>query len=190
MKNLIIFLLLICPLNCMGQDNNGERFFNTDGSHNAYFVDTLHIDSLLIIRSKENGQFFAIKPPLNIKLKGNIWNKSEVYNIYDYNPFDGWYFSSTPVALNTIPNDIENSRCMSLSESESILNSNSYQIYTINTPPKYYRLIMILGDAYNYLTALSIFDTNHKPIRFKDMKAYYKLLIPIYKIDYNKKTNR
>ena len=178
MKNLIIFLLLICPLNCMGQDNNGESFFNTDGSHNAYFVDTLHIDSLVIIRSEENGHYFAIKPPINIKLKGNIWNKSEVY-LYRFDPFDKWYLSSIPLAINTIPNDIYSSG--SLSESESILNSNSYQIYTFTPSPKYYWLIMIRGDAYNYLTALSIFDTNHKPIRFKDMKAYYKLLIPISK---------
>ena len=85
------------------------------------------------------------------------------------------------MALNTIPNDIENSRCMSLSESESILNSNSYQIYTFTPSPKYYWLIMIRGDAYNYLTVIDILDSGCEPIKFKDMKAYYKLLIPICK---------
>ena len=180
MKNLIIFLLLICPLNCMGQDNNGKSFFNTDGSHNAYFVDTLHIDSLVIIRSEENGHYFAIKPPINIKLKGNIWNKSEVY-LYDFHPFDKWYFSSIPLGLNTIPNDIYSSVYRALSPSESILNSNSYQIYTFTPSPKYYWLIMIRGDAYNYLTAIDILDSGCEPIKFKDMKAYYKLLIPICK---------
>ena len=35
---------------------------------------------------------------------------------------------------------------------------------------------MIRGDAYNYLTVIDILDSGCEPIKFKDMKAYYKLL--------------
>ena len=80
MKTLITILMIICTINCLGQDNQGSLFFNADGSQNAYFIDTLHIDSLVIVRSKKNGHFFAIKNFSKINsLKGNIWNFPETY---------------------------------------------------------------------------------------------------------------
>lgn len=32
MKTLITILMIICAINCMGQDNQGAMFFNADGS--------------------------------------------------------------------------------------------------------------------------------------------------------------
>ena len=39
---------------------------------------------------------------------------------------------------------------------------------------------MIRGDAYNYLTVRSVWDSGCKIIKFKNEKAYYKLLIPVW----------
>jgi hypothetical protein len=58
--------------------------------------------------------------------------------------------------------------------------STSYQIVNNYQTPKYYWLVMIRGDAYNFLTVRSVFDSGRKLIKFKNEKAYYKLLIPIW----------
>ena len=84
MRVFIISLMLFCTLNAMGQDCNGELFLNADGSQNVYFIDTLHIENLVIVRSKKNGHYFSIKE--NAKLKGNIWNDPETY-LYEENDY-------------------------------------------------------------------------------------------------------
>ena len=121
----------------MGQDNNGEMFLNADGSQNAYFIDTLHIDSLVIVRSKKNGHFFAIRNPSKKDLKGNIWNSPETY-LYDYDPFDSWYLTNMP--YDAVPNAIgvSNRKRGVLYEKYSRLNTKSYQIMGHSIVPKYY----------------------------------------------------
>ena len=179
MRKIVLLYTIICSIACMGQDNRGTKFYNVDGSQNAYFIDTLHIDSLVIVKSKKNGQYFAIKEPMKISLKGNIWNHPETY-LYDYYPFGGWWFSNMP--MSAIPREIEECRLKrgSLYAIESPLNTTSYQIVKHSRMPKYYWLVMIRGDAYNYLTARSVLDGGCKVIKFKDEKAYYKLLIPVW----------
>ena len=178
MRILILLAMVSNTFFCMGQDCNGENFFNTDGSQNAYFIDTLHIDSLVIVRSKKNGHFFAFKHP--VKLKGKIWNSPEVYLYEDDEYFDGWYFKDLPE--NAIPNDIIGT---SLNGGEMFKyihtpNSMAYQVVSNKRTPQYYWLVLIRGDAYNFLTVRSVFDNGRKVIKFRDEKAYYKLLIPVW----------
>ena len=179
MRIFIICLIISCSLNIMGQDNNGEMFLNADGSQNAYFIDTLHIDSLVIVRSKKNGHFFAIRNPSKKDLKGNIWNTPETY-LYDYDPFDSWYLTNMP--YDAVPNAIgvSNRKRGVLYEKYSRLNTKSYQIMGHSIVPKYYWLVLIRGDAYNFLTVRSVIDGGCEAIKFKNEKAYYKLLIPIW----------
>lgn len=177
---MFVFLMIASSLCSMGQNNKGETFFNADGSQNAYFIDTVHIDSLVIVRSKKNGHFFAIRNPSEKNLKGKIWNSPEVYlyNVDRY--FDGWYFKDLPE--DAIPDAIIGT---SLNHGEIFKYKPSsdkipYQIVSNSRTPKYYWLVMIRGDAYNYLTVRSVWDSGCKIIKFKNEKAYYKLLIPVW----------
>ena len=162
----------------MGQDNHGEKFYNADGTQNAYFIDTVRIDSLTIVRSKKNGQFFAIRNPSPKKLKGNIWDSPETY-LYDINIFDSWTLADMPI--DTIPNDIWGAKYnyVDIKDFPSFT-STKYMIVCYRGTPKYYWLVLIRGDAYNYLTARCVLDGDCKVIKFKNEKAYYKLLIPIW----------
>jgi len=179
MKTLITILITICAINCMGQDNHGTMFFNADGSQNAYFIDTLHIDSLVIVRSKKNGHFFATRNFTKKSLKGNIWNLPETYLYDDVGHFGGWWFTNMPDSV--LPDDIYesnlNNDVIKYSPSSDF---NPYQIVCNSGSPKYYWLVMIRGDAYNYLTVRSILDGGRKIVKFKNDKAYYKLLMPIW----------
>ena len=56
----------------------------------------------------------------------------------------------------------------------------AYQVVSNKRTPQYYWLVMIRGDAYNFLTVRSVFDNGRKVIKFRDEKAYYKLLIPVW----------
>ncbi len=58
MKTLATIIMIICTLNCMGQDNQGTMFFNVDGSQNAFFIDTLHIDRDSLVIRGSWGQVF------------------------------------------------------------------------------------------------------------------------------------
>lgn len=179
MKTLITILMTICAINCMGQDNQGTMFFNADGSQNAYFIDTLHIDSLVIVRSKKNGHFFATRSSSRISLKGNIWNLPETYLYDDVGHFAGWWFKNMPDSV--LPDDIYESKINNVViEYSPSSDFKSYQIVCNSGTPKYYWLVMIRGDAYNYLTVRSIIDGGRKFVKFKDDKAYYKLLVPIW----------
>ena len=165
----------------MGQDNRGTKFYNADGSQNAYFIDTLHIDSLVIVKSNKNEHFFAIKNSFKKKLKGNIWESPNVF-LYDTDCFACWDLADMPI--DAIPNAI-NRTSLSLNgevEIEYVISSKSksYKIVSNRQSPKYYWLVMIRGDAYNYLTARCVLDGGYKVIKFKDEKAYYKLIIPIW----------
>jgi len=180
MRILFIFFSLVCTIiNCFGQDNYGTKFYNVDGSQNAYFIDTLHIDSLVIVRSKKNGHFFAIRNPNKKSLKGKIWNLSNVY-LYNTECFGSWCLRDMPVTA--IPNEIYGTSLNGgvLFDYYPYSESTSYQIVNNYQTPKYYWLVMIRGDAYNFLTVRSVFDSGCKVISFKNEKAYYKLLIPIW----------
>ena len=182
----IIYILLFCFLDCMGQDNHGEKFYNADGTQNAYFIDTVRIDSLTIVKSKMNGQFFAIRNLSPKKLKGNIWDSPETFLYGDAGKFDCWYFEDMPESA--IPKDIYNSGLDDVwFEYYPSLTSMEYKIVSKSDTPKYYWLVLIRGDAYNFLTARCFMDGSYKVIKFKNEKAYYKLLIPIWdklKIEY------
>ncbi len=179
MRIFIICIMISYVFICMGQDNNGEMFFNADGSQNAYFIDTLHIDSLVIVRSKKNGHFFAIRNPNKKSLKGKIWNLSNVY-LYNTECFGSWCLRDMPVTA--IPDEIYGTSLNGgvLFDYYPSSESTSYQIVNNYQTPKYYWLVMIRGDAYNFLTVRSVFDSGCKVISFKNEKAYYKLLIPIW----------
>ena len=179
MKNLIIIFSLVCTLNCMAQDNHGTMFFNGDGSQNAYFIDTLHIDSLVIVRSKKNGHFFAIRNLAKEELKGKIWNSPETFLYDDVGHFDGWYFKDLPEKA--LPNEIYDSALNDVViKYHPSSNTTPYEIVSNSGTPKYYWLVLIRGDAFNYLTVRCVFDNGRKLIKFKNEKAYYKLLIPIW----------
>lgn len=171
--------MISCTLNIMGQDNNGEMFLNADGSQNAYFIDTLHIDSLVIVRSKKNGHFFAIRNPSKKDLKGNIWNSPETYLYDNAGYFDGWYFKDLP--KKALPNEIYDSELNDVViKYHPSSNTTPYEIVSNSGTPKYYWLVLIRGDAFNYLTVRCVFDSGRKAIKFKNEKAYYKMLIPIW----------
>ena len=179
MRIIVLIYTIICSITCMGQDCNGRKFFNADGSQNAYFIDTIRIDSLVIVRSNKNGQYFAIKEPEKISLKRNIWNSPETY-LYNTEIFGGWCFTNMPISA--VPDAVyetgfNNGEKYKL---KPLYNKSSYMVVTNYQQPKYYWLVMIRGDAYNYLTVLSVLDGGCKTIKFKDEKAYYKLLIPIW----------
>jgi len=163
----------------MGQDNQGTMFFNADGSQNAYFIDTLQIDSLVIVRSKKNGHFFATRNFSKNSLKGNIWNSPKTYLYDDVGHFAGWWFTNMPDSV--LPNDVYDSKLNNVVIKYSpSSNFKPYQIVCNSGTPKYYWLVMIRGDAYNYLTVRSVLDRGRKLVKFKDDKAYYKLLIPVW----------
>lgn len=178
MRVFIISLMLFCTLNAMGQDCNGELFLNADGSQNVYFIDTLHIENLVIVRSKKNGHYFSIKE--NAKLKGNIWNDPETYLYEENDYFGGWIFTNMPD--DAIPKALyrESREGVEPYKFEPSSKAMPYQIVTNSGTPKCYWLVLIRGDAYNYLTVRSVIDGGRKRIKFKDEKAYYKLLIPIW----------
>lgn len=181
MKTFVTILMIACTLNCLGQDNQGTMFLNVDGSQNAYFINTLHIDrdSLVIVRSKKNGHFFAIRNFSENSLKGNIWNYPETYLYDDVGHFAGWWFSNMPDSV--LPNDVYDSKLNDVNiEFSPSSKSKQYQIVCNNGTPKYYRLVMIRGDAYNHLTVRCVLDGGRKIVKFKDEKAYYKLLMPIW----------
>lgn len=179
MKNLIIIFSLVCTLNCMAQDNHGTMFFNGDGSQNAYFIDTLHIDSLVIVRSKKNGHFFAIRNLAKEELKGKIWNSPGTFLYDDVGHFGGWYFKDLPEKA--LPNEIYDSALNDVViKYHPSSNTTPYEIVSNSGTPKYYWLVLIRGDAFNYLTVRCVFDNGRKLIKFKNEKAYYKLLIPIW----------
>ena len=180
MRILILLAMVSNTFFCMGQDCNGENFFNTDGSQNAYFIDTLHIDSLVIVRSKKNGHFFAIRNLAGKSLKGKIWNHPDTYLYDNCEPFYSWLLKDLPE--NVIPNSIwgtslNNGKIIKYFQSSD---SMPYQIVTNHQVPKYYWFVMIRGDAYNFLTVRNVFDNGRKVIKFRDEKAYYKLLIPVW----------
>ena len=177
---MFVFLMIASSLCSMGQDNKGETFFNADGSQNAYFIDTVHIDSLVIVRSIKNGHLFAIRNPSEKSLKGKIWNLPETYLYDSADIFYSWFFKDLPD--NAIPNELDG---LSLLNGGKLIkfipssNAKRYEIVVNYTPPKYYWLVMIRGNAYNY-TVRSVLDSGYKRIKFKDEKAYYKLLIPVW----------
>ena len=181
-----IFILLFCFLDCMGQDNHGTKFYNADGSQNAYFIDTVRIDSLTIVKSKKNGQFFAIRNPSPKNLKGNIWDSPETFLYGDAGNFDCWYLEDMPESA--LPKDLDHSWLNDVKiEYYPSLTSMDYKIVSNSGTPKYYWLVLIRGDAYNYLTSRCVMDGDFEVIKFKNEKAYYKLLIPIWdklKIEY------
>ena len=175
----IIFILLFCFLDCMGQDNHGTKFYNADGSQNAYFIDTVRIDSLTIVRSKKNGQFFAIRNLSPKNLKGNIWDSPETFLYGNAGEFVCWYFQDMPESA--LPDDIYDSGLNDVRfEYYPSSTSMDYKIVCNSGTPKYYWLVLIRGDAYNFLTARCVMDGSCKVIKFKNEKAYYKLLIPIW----------
>lgn len=180
MRIIVLIYTIICSITCVGQDCNGRKFFNADGSQNTYFIDTIRIDSLVIVRSKKNGQYFAIKKPMKIKLKGKIWNSPDTY-LYNSNIFLVWCLTNMPTSV--IPDAVYGTTFNNgiRYKLDSLPKTKSYMVVKNNQQPKYYWLVMIRGDAYNYLTVLSILDGGCKVIKFKDEKAYYKLLIPIWK---------
>lgn len=179
MKTLVIILMITCTINCLGQDNQGTMFLNVDGSQNAYFIDTLHIDSLVIVRSKKNGHFFAIRNPSKKIFRRNIWNYPETYLYDNLGHYDGWWFTNMPTG--GPPNDVLDSKINDVTiEYCPSSKSKRYQIVCNSGTPKYYRLVMIRGDAYNHLTVRCVLDGGRKIVKFKDEKAYYKLLMPIW----------
>ena len=178
MKVLFIFLTIMCTLYCKGEDNHGTMFYNDDGSQNAYFIDTIHIDSLTIVISTKNGHIFAIRNPSPKSLKGHIWDLPNTYIYEEENYFGGWYFKDMPDKV--IPNDLYRGNNVEPYEFNKSSNAISYQIISNIRPAKYYWLVLIRGDAYNYITVRSVFDNNRKVIKFKDEKAYYKMLIPVW----------
>lgn len=181
MKTLVTIWMVTCTLNGMGQDNQGTMFLNVDGSQNAYFIDTLHIDrdSLVIVRSKKNGHFFAIRNYSENSLKGDIWNYPETYLYDDLGHFVCWQFSN--MLDGVLPDDVYDSKLNDVTiEYSPSSKSKRYQIVCNSGTPKYYRLVMIRGDAYNYLTVRCVLDGGRKIVKFKNDKAYYKLLMPIW----------
>lgn len=179
MRKIVLLYTIICSIACMGQDCNGELFINEDGSQNAYFIDTLHIDSLVIVESKKNGQYFAIKEPMKISLKGNIWNHPETY-LFNFDLFGVWELKNQPTSA--IPDAVYGTCFNNGIRYEFQPSYNKTYMFVKNhQKPRYYWLVMIRGDAYNYLTARSVLDGGCKVIKFKDEKAYYKLLIPVWK---------
>lgn len=179
MKALFIFLTVMCTLYCKGEDNHGTMFYNDDGSQNAYFIDTLHIDSLTIVQSKKNGHFFAIRNPSEIRLEGNIWNMPETY-LYDYDPFNSWYLTNMPYDAVPYAIGASNLKRGVLYEKALQTHTKSYLIMCQSIIPSYYWLVLIRGDAYNALTVRNVLDSGCKEIKFKDEKAYYKMLIPVW----------
>jgi hypothetical protein len=162
----------------MGKRHPVIPFHNPDGSQNGYFIDTLHVDSILIVQSVKNKHFYAVIKPSKIKLKGKIWEKPETY-LFDYSdPLSGWVFYGMSI-LEELPNDMGDEQDY-LHPIDSPLNTEQYKVVMNVIKPKYYWLVMIRGDAYNFLTVYTVLDGSCKPIKFKDPKAYYKLLVPVW----------
>ena len=180
MKFLFVFLTIICTLYCKGEDNHGTMFYNADGTQNAYFIEKLHIDSIVVVMSEKNGHLFAIRNTSPKSLKGKVWNSSNVYLYNNTDYFWGWILKDMPITA--IPNEILGT-CLNggvTIEFSPPSKSMSYQIVSNLQTPRYYWLIHIRGDAYNFLTVRNVWDSGRKEIKFKDEKAYYKLLIPVW----------
>lgn len=175
MKHFIAILVIIMiPYSAFSQNKRIE-YQNSDGSCNAYFIDTLYFDKPLFLRSKINNQFFLISTQnqyLSKKIKNNVWEWPNGYilNIY----MDFWL----KMPLDVIPRQIyDREKVEYTKEVAADDKSSKYDIVHFEHQPKYYVLSLIRGDAYNFLSVYNVWDGHLKPIKFKNENEYYKLLL-------------
>jgi hypothetical protein len=165
-----IFLLLSCISEKGIAFSDIPQYKNDDGRKNFYTVDSIHIDSPIIVITKEGYEFTMSK------------------RIFDtYNGRKNFFFSHPEVYLlkrhypigvpDETPDEIIG--CYDYSKATLINKKGIKKTLSYKVEPDYFILALVNGDYYNY-----VYGGFHTPpiLELKNMKfSYYKVVIPVCK---------
>lgn len=231
LKILIVFITTVSMLTCSAQGykdtemfkNRLQRFqtlsiqdkafriplfFNTDGSHRFYVVDTINADCVDLILEDRNGNMYAVTDNsalLSLKNEDILSSKS-IYlflcsnSMFKYipkaakfNAFSDHYYQEADnfgVSTDYIttfynrPDFDEKSYINYFDKHSHKYGTKHYLEYQIISKPLYYVLLLIEGDVYSSYSKIcrNHFDTDSDfaLIKFPDPTAYYRVIIPVF----------
>jgi len=145
----------------------------------VYFVGIIHINSPVVIGCKDSENRFHQPFVMSRKdynehpLDYSFLNKEYAYLLeYNLAPAMPWtYIREGEDYLITDWHE---------KHSEEPLHGG-FELYYFETPPDYYHLYLIRGDAYNQFTFNNIMDGCYEaPLNFPADKAYYKMVVPYW----------
>lgn len=205
---LIINLLSLLAISCtspklMYEKNNEYRFklsrhgetwysenyipqeINKDSTYNILLVDSIHLnlDSCLVINLESNNQFFLftnmsgediLKNKKGFKEK-DLFDSSNCYLLY----FDTFMYWLGPVAKKSEPALNRPKGSLNRDYPRKKVKGKHFWICEYQERPKFFLLFLIRGDVYNNRTVPM--DSPFDAVCFKDKKAYYKVLVPVWK---------
>lgn len=206
-RNLIIslFLLLFISISCTSPklmyvksekyrfrlSQHGETWYsenyipqriNKDSTYNILLVDSiyLNLDSCLVITLDFNNQFLLFTNNSGEDILKNkkgfksFFDSPNCYLLY----FDTFMYWLGPVAKKSEPALNRPKGCLNRDYPRRKMKGSYFWIREYQERPKFFLLFLIRGDVYNS-TTMPIDGAFHS-VYFKDKKAYYKVLVPVW----------
>ena len=194
MKKIVtIVLTAMVILGCKTQEKNVPdmvslmSYQNSDGTKNIYLADSMKfdMDNYKIIRSYKRGHAFLI--PNEVWWKGRFSEKHlledpscylldneirySVNELYNY-----------PWTDSTAKKIVGEEKIPELWRNQNYPKRKSYYVcYYPSGPPMYYYLLLIRGDAINFMKMDDgVRSRRYVPLKFIDEKCYYKVLRPVW----------
>lgn len=165
----------------MDDGNRRLAEWNTDGSRNIYLLDSIQLnaDTCLIIHTvSDNMYYLLVECPINLrKVKSR-----------DLMMLDDTYILDVETWENILQNDdvfhLSSKIPAQLNKHETPIplieikgNDKRWYIARYTKKPTYFYLFLIRADLYNQLTSNK---RNKHRFKFREPKAYYRVLIPVW----------
>ena len=172
----------VCFLKEDMEDENREfSEWNTDGSRNIYLLDSipLNTDTCLIIHTVADDMYYLlVESPINLrKVKSRDLMLLDDTYILDVEAWKNILQNDAVFHLSSkIPAQL-NKHETPIPQIEIKAHDKRWYIARYAKKPDYFYLFLIRADMYNHLTS-----NKHNKCRFKfrDPKAYYRVLIPVW----------
>ena len=161
-------------------ENYIPQEINKDSTYNILLVDSIHLnlDSCLVINLESNNQFFLFT---NMSEEDISKNKKGFKSFFDFPNCYLLYFDTYwlgPVAKKSEPALNRPKGSLNRDYPRKKVKGKYFWICEYQERPKFFLLFLIRGDVYNNMTVHM--DGALDAVYFKDKKAYYKVLVPVW----------
>ncbi len=186
------------------------EYYNIDGSHKVYAVDTISADRVKIVLQDRGLNLYAIIDTVGLieskcddilcsnlayLLATSSFTFVNIPYAEKFNAFCDRYFYETAhfgdedvvyIELLYKRQDYKGRECFYeyFDQHARIYCNHPYLEFPIETKPLYYMVFLMVGDTYNTYMKLAVEDfsePHYAPVAFIDPLAYYRVLVPIFK---------
>ena len=166
----------------MDGKHEGIDVWNLDGSKNIYLVDSIHLNTdtcLIVYMPSDDIYYLFVEYPINLR-KVRSYDFLMLDDIYILDK-DVWkIIPDSNIFRNLqqicVPTKKEHRIPTPLMEIKG--RDKKWYLSRYIEKPDYYYLFLIQSDLYNQLRSN---EYKNKKIKFKSSKAYYRILLPVWK---------